>query len=209
VWTGRRCASSPTPRAWTIRSSTSSSSRARWCCRPASSRCGCWRAWCRRPGRRWKRPCPGPKWPGCRRRNERCVPQQSLKSRRARPILPVMSTPAPDYLTLQRPLEFTPAAAGKVRELIAEEGNPSLKLRVYIQGGGGSGGASRSEPDEQPAEGDLARAADGATPVVDPLGLQYLMGAPVDYAESLHGAQFPIRNPNAKSPCGCGSSFVV
>jgi iron-sulfur cluster insertion protein len=120
-----------------------------------------------------------------------------------------MSSPAPDYLSLQRPLDFTPAAAGKVRELIAEEGNPALKLRVYIQGGGCSGFQYGFEFDEQQAEDDLTVTTDGVTLVVDPLSLQYLMGAAVDYTESLHGAQFTIRNPNAKSTCGCGSSFTV
>lgn len=115
--------------------------------------------------------------------------------------------PAPDYLALERPLQFTSAAAAKVRELIAEEGNPSLKLRVYIQGGGCSGFQYGFEFDEQQAEDDLAVHTDGVTLLVDPLSLQYLMGAEVDYTESLHGAQFVIRNPNAKTTCGCGSSF--
>ena len=119
------------------------------------------------------------------------------------------ATPAPDYLSLQRPLEFSVAAAAKVRELIAEEGNPALKLRVYIQGGGCSGFQYGFEFDEQQGEDDLGIVTDDITLVVDPLSLQYLMGAEVDYTESLHGAQFVIRNPNAKSTCGCGSSFTV
>lgn len=114
---------------------------------------------------------------------------------------------APGYQSLDRPLDFTVAAAAKVRELIAEEGNPALKLRVYIQGGGCSGFQYGFEFDEQQGEDDLAIATDGVTLLVDPLSLQYLMGAVVDYTESLHGAQFSIRNPNAKSTCGCGSSF--
>ena len=116
---------------------------------------------------------------------------------------------APDYMALQRPLDFTPAAAAKVRELIAEEGNAALKLRVYIQGGGCSGFQYGFEFDEQQGEDDLAIVTDEVTLLVDPLRLQYLMGAAVDYTESLHGAQFVIRNPNAKSTCGCGSSFTV
>ena len=112
------------------------------------------------------------------------------------------ATPAPDYQSLHRPLEFSAAAAAKVRELIAEEGNPALKLRVYIQGGGCSGF-------QYGFEDDLGIVTDDITLVVDPLSLQYLMGAEVDYTESLHGAQFVIRNPNAKSTCGCGSSFTV
>jgi iron-sulfur cluster insertion protein len=114
---------------------------------------------------------------------------------------------APGYQSLERPLNFTSAAAGKVRELIAEEGNDALKLRVYIQGGGCSGFQYGFEFDELQAEDDLAVHTDGVTLIVDPLSLQYLMGATVDYTESLHGAQFVIRNPNAKTTCGCGSSF--
>ncbi|MFC5571098.1 iron-sulfur cluster insertion protein ErpA [Lysobacter yangpyeongensis] len=118
-----------------------------------------------------------------------------------------LETHAPDYQALDRPLQFTSAAAAKVRELIAEEGNAALKLRVYIQGGGCSGFQYGFEFDEQQAEDDLAVQTDGVTLLVDPLSLQYLMGAEVDYTESLHGAQFVIRNPNAKTTCGCGSSF--
>ena len=115
----------------------------------------------------------------------------------------------PSYQQLEQPLRFSPAAASKVRELIAEEGNADLKLRVYIQGGGCSGFQYGFEFDEEQSEDDLAVATDGVTLLVDPLSLQYLMGASVDYVESLHGAQFTIRNPNAKSTCGCGSSFNV
>ncbi|MCD9029359.1 iron-sulfur cluster insertion protein ErpA [Luteimonas sp. BDR2-5] len=122
----------------------------------------------------------------------------------------VLSIESPtDYQSLDRPLEFTPAAAAKVRELIAGEGNPDLHLRVYIQGGGCSGFQYGFEFDEARSDEDLAVVTDDVTLVVDPLSLQYLMGASVDYVESLHGAQFTIRNPNAKSTCGCGSSFTV
>ncbi|BAV99705.1 iron-sulfur cluster insertion protein [Lysobacter enzymogenes] len=116
---------------------------------------------------------------------------------------------APGYQSLERPLQFTSSAARKVRELIVEEGNDALKLRVYIQGGGCSGFQYGFEFDEQQGEDDLAVQTDGVTLLVDPLSLQYLMGAEVDYTESLHGAQFVIRNPNAKTTCGCGSSFGV
>ncbi|GAB3753132.1 iron-sulfur cluster insertion protein ErpA [Lysobacter olei] len=122
-------------------------------------------------------------------------------------ISPESLLQAPDYQSLERPLQFTAAAAAKVRELVAEEGNPDLKLRVYIQGGGCSGFQYGFEFDEAQAEDDLAVLTDGMTLLVDPLSLQYLMGAEVDYTESLHGAQFVIRNPNAKTTCGCGSSF--
>ena len=120
--------------------------------------------------------------------------------------LPVV---APDYQSLDRPLQFTAAAAAKVRELIAEEANPALKLRVFIQGGGCSGFQYGFEFDEARGEDDVAVDTDGVTLLVDPLSLQYLMGAEVDYSESLHGAQFVIRNPNAKTTCGCGSSFTA
>lgn len=105
------------------------------------------------------------------------------------------------------PIDFTAAAAAKVRELIREEGNPALKLRVYIQGGGCSGFQYGFEFDEQQNEDDFAVDTDEVTLLVDPLSLQYLVGAQVDYTESLHGSQFVIRNPNAKTTCGCGSSF--
>lgn len=106
-------------------------------------------------------------------------------------------------------LVFTAAAAAKVRELIAEEGDPDLKLRVYIQGGGCSGFQYGFEFDREQAPDDVAVVTDGVGLLVDPLSLQYLAGAEVDYTESLHGAQFVIRNPNAKTTCGCGSSFTV
>ena len=123
-------------------------------------------------------------------------------------ITPLPGLPAePGYQSLDRPLQFTSAAAAKVRELVREEGNDALKLRVYIQGGGCSGFQYGFEFDEEQGEDDLAVQTDGVTLLVDPLSLQYLMGAEVDYTESLHGAQFVIRNPNAKTTCGCGSSF--
>jgi iron-sulfur cluster insertion protein len=117
--------------------------------------------------------------------------------------------PAPDYQSLDRPLNFTHAAAAKVRELISEEGNQSLALRVYIQGGGCSGFQYGFEFDENRADDDVAVNTDEVTLLVDPLSLQYLMGSEVDYTESLQGAQFVIRNPNAKTTCGCGSSFSM
>lgn len=120
-----------------------------------------------------------------------------------------LPTLAPGHQPIDAPMQFTPAAAAKVRELIAEEGNPALKLRVYIQGGGCSGFQYGFEFDEAQGEDDLAVTTDSATLLVDPLSLQYLMGAEVDYTESLHGAQFVIRNPNAKTTCGCGSSFAA
>src|ERR1700722_2251764 len=110
---------------------------------------------------------------------------------------------------LDEPLLFTDAAAHKVRELIVEENNPNLKLRVYISGGGCSGFQYGFTFDENRADDDLAVDKDGVTLVVDPLSLQYLMGAEIDYTENLQGARFVSRNPNAKTTCGCGSSFAV
>jgi len=106
-------------------------------------------------------------------------------------------------------LNFTAAAARKVRALIEEEQNPALKLRVYIQGGGCSGFQYGFSFEEGAEEDDLAVERDGVTLLCDPLSLQYLGGAEIDYSESLQGAQFVIRNPNAKTTCGCGSSFTV
>ena len=104
---------------------------------------------------------------------------------------------------------FTDAAASKVGELIAEEANPNLKLRVFISGGGCSGFQYGFTFDEDIEEGDSQVENDGVTLLVDPMSIQYLMGAEIDYKEDLQGAQFIIRNPNAQTTCGCGSSFTV
>jgi iron-sulfur cluster insertion protein len=107
------------------------------------------------------------------------------------------------------PLVFTNAAATKVSALIQAEGNPNLMLRVFIQGGGCSGFQYGFSFDEEMKDGDTRVDTDGVTMLVDPMSLQYLMGAEVDYTESLQGSQFVIRNPNATTTCGCGSSFSV
>lgn len=104
---------------------------------------------------------------------------------------------------------FTDAAARKVQELILEERNPELKLRVYISGGGCSGFQYGFSFDEERAEDDIAVENDGIILLIDPLSFQYLMGSEVDYSENLQGAQFVIRNPNAATTCGCGSSFSI
>lgn len=104
-------------------------------------------------------------------------------------------------------LVFTTSAASKVAELISEEGNPGLMLRVYIQGGGCSGFQYGFTFDEEIQEGDTEIVTDGVKLVIDPTSLQYLTGAEIDYTEGLQGAQFVIRNPNAATTCGCGSSF--
>ncbi len=107
------------------------------------------------------------------------------------------------------PLVFTKAAAEKVRELIEAEGNPALKLRVYISGGGCSGFQYGFTFDEEHQEGDTAVTTAGVTLLVDPMSVQYLFDAEIDYKEDLQGATFVIRNPNAATTCGCGSSFGV
>ena len=106
-------------------------------------------------------------------------------------------------------LVFTDAAAGKVGELIREEANPNLKLRVFVSGGGCSGFQYGFTFDEKLEEGDTSVVNAGVTLLVDPMSFQYLAGAEIDYSEGLEGAQFVIRNPNATTTCGCGSSFTV
>ncbi|MDH3273396.1 MAG: iron-sulfur cluster insertion protein ErpA [Gammaproteobacteria bacterium] len=104
---------------------------------------------------------------------------------------------------------FTDAAAHKVGELIKEEQNDELKLRVFISGGGCSGFQYGFTFDENIEEGDSEVVNMGVTLVIDPMSVQYLMGAEIDYKEDLQGAQFIIRNPNAKTTCGCGQSFTA
>lgn len=111
--------------------------------------------------------------------------------------------------TRPEPLVFTDAAAHKVAELLREENDPSLKLRVYISGGGCSGFQYGFTFDDALQDGDVTVDKEGVTLVVDPMSYQYLMGAEVDYVENLQGAQFVIRNPNAATTCGCGSSFSI
>lgn len=107
------------------------------------------------------------------------------------------------------PVVFTDAAARKVSELLEEEDNPDLKLRVFISGGGCSGFQYGFTFDEKFEDGDARVENQGVTLVIDPMSVQYLMGAEIDYKEDLQGAQFVIRNPNASTTCGCGSSFSV
>ena len=107
------------------------------------------------------------------------------------------------------PIVFTDAAASKVGELIREEDNPKLMLRVFISGGGCSGFQYGFTFDETMEEGDSHVENQGVKLIVDPMSIQYLMGAEIDYKEDLQGAQFIIRNPNAQTTCGCGSSFSV
>ncbi len=108
---------------------------------------------------------------------------------------------------MSNPIVFTDSAASKVGELIAEEGNDNLKLRVYVSGGGCSGFQYGFTFDEEVNEDDTRVENAGVTVLVDSMSIQYLSGAEIDYKEDLSGAQFVIRNPNATTTCGCGSSF--
>lgn len=116
-----------------------------------------------------------------------------------------MSSERPTLSTI----EFTAAAAARVNYLVAKENNQALKLRVYITGGGCSGFQYGFTFDEQVHEGDTLVNTQGALLVVDPMSLQYLNGAAVDYLEGLEGSRFIVNNPNAKTTCGCGSSFTL
>jgi iron-sulfur cluster insertion protein len=111
--------------------------------------------------------------------------------------------------TAEAPLLFTDAAARKVSELIAGEGNPKLMLRVFVQGGGCSGLQYGFEFDEQVQDGDTCVEKQGVKLLIDPMSFQYLSGAEIDFRDNLDGAQFVIRNPSAQTTCGCGSSFSV
>ena len=108
---------------------------------------------------------------------------------------------------MPEPLVFTDSAANKVKQLIEEEGNAELKLRVFVTGGGCSGFQYGFTFDEATNDDDTQMQKAGVTLLIDPMSLQYLMGAEIDYQEGLEGAQFVIKNPNATSTCGCGSSF--
>ena len=121
--------------------------------------------------------------------------------------LTIDSTNMPGVMPSQ--LEFTPSAAAKVAELIVEEGNPNLKLRLYVTGGGCSGFSYGFAFDDQTAEDDSQFVTEGVSLVVDAMSLQYVLGARVDFEDGLEGSRFVIHNPNAQTTCGCGSSFSV
>ncbi|OOO02092.1 MAG: Iron-sulfur cluster insertion protein ErpA [Chromatiales bacterium USCg_Taylor] len=110
-------------------------------------------------------------------------------------------------IATENPLMFTDAAASKVRELMSEEGNVALMLRVFISGGGCSGFQYGFTFEEALGDGDTIVENQGVKLLVDPMSFQYLTGAEIDYSEGLDGARFVIRNPNAATTCGCGSSF--
>jgi len=107
------------------------------------------------------------------------------------------------------PLFLSDSAVSKVRELVDEEGNEDLKLRVFVTGGGCSGFQYGFSFDEAQDEDDAVIEKDGISLLVDPMSYQYLVGATVDYQEGLQGSQFVVQNPNASATCGCGSSFTI
>ena len=111
-------------------------------------------------------------------------------------------------IEMPAPINFTDSAAAKVAELIAEEGNPELKLRVFVQGGGCSGFQYGFTFDETQNEDDTTMEKNGVKLLIDAMSYQYLVGAEIDYKEDLNGAQFVIKNPNVSNTCGCGSSFA-
>ncbi len=109
----------------------------------------------------------------------------------------------------EEPFVFTTNAAAKVKELIEDEGNPDLKLRVFVQGGGCSGFQYGFMFEDESGEDDTVMKKDGVTLLVDSMSYQYLVGSEIDYKDDVTGAQFIIKNPNASTTCGCGSSFSV
>lgn len=106
-------------------------------------------------------------------------------------------------------LTITKSAADKIKEVVEEEGNNDLKLRMFVQGGGCSGFTYGFTLDEIQNEDDFSIEAHGVQVVVDAMSAQYVQGAEVDYVEDITGSQFTIKNPNAQTTCGCGSSFSV
>lgn len=107
------------------------------------------------------------------------------------------------------PLTFTERAAGKVKELVEDEGNEALKLRVFVTGGGCSGFQYGFTFDELVADDDAQIEKNGVVLLVDAMSYQYLVGGTIDYTEGLEGSKFTVENPNAETTCGCGSSFSI
>lgn len=106
-------------------------------------------------------------------------------------------------------IEITDSAVSKIKDIIAEENNPLIKLRMFVQGGGCSGFSYGFTLDEDTNDDDFTIEKNGINILVDSMSYQYVTGATVDYVEDLNGSQFSIKNPNATSTCGCGSSFSV
>jgi iron-sulfur cluster insertion protein len=122
-------------------------------------------------------------------------------------IIKTTKTKASENPMSNESILFTDSAAAKVSELIREEGNDDLKLRVYVSGGGCSGFQYGFTFDDQVNEDDTQVEKNGVTILIDSMSIQYLSGAEIDYKDDLSGSQFVIRNPNATTTCGCGSSF--
>lgn len=120
---------------------------------------------------------------------------------------PTMSAWAAETATMPSPVTMTEAAVAKIQDLFAEQNNPNLKLRVFVQGGGCSGFQYGFMFDEIPSDDDTQVTSSGVTLLIDAMSLQYLQGATLDYKEALMGSNFVIDNPNATASCGCGSSF--
>jgi iron-sulfur cluster insertion protein len=120
-----------------------------------------------------------------------------------------MSATAPAHTPAPAPILFSDNAALKVRELITEEGNPNLQLRIYVSGGGCSGFQYGFAFEEGVGNDDIVVEKEGVRVLIDPVSMQYLAGASVDFQDNLDGSRFVINNPNAKSTCGCGSSFTT
>jgi iron-sulfur cluster insertion protein len=106
-------------------------------------------------------------------------------------------------------INITDSAQTKIADLLAEENNPNVKLRTFVQGGGCSGFSYGFTLDEEQHEDDFVIDKDGVIVLVDSMSMQYLQGAVIDYIEDLSGSQFTIKNPNAQTTCGCGSSFSI
>ncbi len=112
-------------------------------------------------------------------------------------------------LEIPTPVNFTDNAVNKVKALIEEEDTPDLKLRVFVSGGGCSGFQYGFTFEESINDDDTQVTKDSVTLLIDPMSLQYLTGAEIDYQDNVQGSQFVIKNPNAETTCGCGSSFSV
>ena len=110
-------------------------------------------------------------------------------------------------IEMPTPINFSDNAVKKVKELIEEEGTPDLKLRVFVSGGGCSGFQYGFTFEETINEDDTKVEKDNVMLLIDPMSLQYLTGAEIDYQDNVQGSQFVIKNPNATTTCGCGSSF--
>ena len=109
----------------------------------------------------------------------------------------------------EAPVQVTQSAVNKISQLIADEGNDALKLRIYVSGGGCSGFQYGFAFEKEAAEDDTTIVESGISLLVDPMSYPYLSGSVLDYVDDLSGAQFVVRNPNAQTTCGCGSSFSI